>query len=80
MTDPEESVTEDVSPGGPAAEAGLQPGDLILEVGSDKVADVKDFMEKAKGAKNSKKPTRLLLQRGSATLYVVVKPAEEGQG
>jgi serine protease Do len=73
-------VVRGVQPDSPAAEAGLQPGDLILEVGSDKVADVKDFMEKAKDAKTSKKPTRLLLQRGSATLYVVVKPAEEGQG
>jgi serine protease Do len=73
-------VVRGVQPDSPAAEAGLQPGDLILEVGSDKVADVKDFMEKAKDAKSSKKPTRLLLQRGSATLYVVVKPGEEGQG
>jgi len=73
-------VVRGVQPDSPAAEAGLQPGDLILEVGSDKVADVKDFMAKAKDAKSSKKPTRLLLQRGGATLYVVVKPAEEGRG
>jgi len=73
-------VVRGVQPDGPAAEAGLQPGDVILEVGSDKVSDVKDFMAKAKQAKAEKKPARLLLQRGSATIYVVVKPTEEGQG
>ena len=69
-------VVRAVQPDSPAAEAGLQPGDVILEVGPDKIADVKDFISRAKEAKNSKKPTRLLLQRGSATLYVVVKPPE----
>jgi serine protease Do len=73
-------VVRGVQPDGPAAEAGLQPGDVILEVGSDKIADVKEFMAKVNEAKNSKKPTRLLLQRGSASLYVVIKPGEAGQG
>ncbi len=73
-------VIRGVQPDSPAADAGLQPGDIILEVGSDKVADVKDFVAKAKEAKASKRPTRLLVQRGSATLYVVVKASESGQG
>ncbi len=73
-------VIRGVQPDSPASDAGLEPGDVILEVGNDKVADVKEFIAKAKEAKSSKKPTRLLVQRGSATLYVVVKPAEEGQG
>jgi serine protease Do len=72
-------VIRGVQPDSPAADAGLQAGDIILEVGPDKVVDVKDFIAKAKAAKSSKKPTRLLVQRGSASIYVVVKPTE-GQG
>lgn len=70
-------VVRAIQPDSPAAEAGLQPGDVILEVGSEKIADVKDFIAKAGEAKKSKKPTRLLLQRGPANLYVVVKPPED---
>ena len=73
-------VVRGVQPDSAAADAGLQPGDVILEVGADKVADVKDFIAKAKEAKNSKKPTRLLVQRGPMTIYVVVKSPEPGQG
>ena len=73
-------VVRGVQPDSPASEAGVQPGDVILEVGSDKINDSKDFLARAKQAQATKKPTRRLLQRGSATIYVVVKPAEEGQG
>jgi serine protease Do len=73
-------VIRGIQPDSPAADAGLQPGDVILEVGSDKVNDVKDFIAKAKEAKASKKPTRLLVKRGTASLYVVVKPAASAAG
>ena len=41
-------VVRHVSPDTPAGDAGIQPGDLILEVDHDKVATVKDFLAKAR--------------------------------
>src|SRR5208282_1557925 len=71
-------VIRSVQPDSPAAEASLEPGDIILEVNHDKVSDVKDFISKAKDAKGAKKPALLLVQRGSATLYTVIKPEAQG--
>src|SRR5713101_274834 len=67
-------VIRRVSPDSPAAEAGLQPGDVLLEVNHDKVSTVAEFVGKAKEAKNTKKAALLLVQRGGATLYTVIKP------
>jgi serine protease Do len=71
-------VIRSVQPDSPAADAGLQAGDIVLEVNHDKVASVKDFVAKAKEVKDSKKPALLLVQRGNATLYTVIKG--KGQG
>ncbi len=67
-------VIRRVSPDSPAADAGLQPGDVVLEVNHDKVSTVAEFVGKAKDAKNTKKAALLLVQRGGATLYTVIKP------
>ncbi len=73
-------VIQKVAPDSPSAEAGLQPGDVVLEINHDKVAAVSDFVAKAKEAQTGKKPALLLVQRGGATLYTVIKPAGEAQG
>jgi serine protease Do len=73
-------VVQKVAPDSPSAEAGLQPGDVVLEINHDKVAAVSDFVAKAKQAQTDKKPALLLVQRGGATLYTVIKPAGEAQG
>src|SRR5580700_2091899 len=74
-------VVQKVAPDSPSAEAGLQPGDVVMEVNHDKVATVSDFVAKAKAAQTAKKPALLLVQRGGATLYTVIKPAEsQAQG
>jgi len=67
-------VVRHVAPDTPAGDAGIQPGDLILEVDHDKVATVKDFLTKAKEAKSSGKSALLLVQRGGTTIYMVIKP------
>ena len=67
-----------VSPDSPAAEAGIQPGDLVLEVDHDKVASVNDFLSKAKAAKTGNKSALLLVQRGGATIYMVIKSGRQG--
>jgi serine protease Do len=71
-------VIRRVAPDSPAADAGLQPGDVVLEVNHDKVGSVNDFVAKAKSAKDQKKSALLLVQRGNATLYTVIKG--KGQG
>jgi serine protease Do len=73
-------VIQKVAPDSPSAEAGLQPGDVVMEVNHDKVATVSDFVAKAKEAQTNKKPALLLVQRGGATLYTVIKPAGQAQG
>jgi len=67
-------VVRRVAPGSAAADAGLQPGDVVLEVNKSKIASVKDFVERSKAAKTESKPPLLLVQRGTATLYTVIKP------
>ena len=73
-------VIQRVAPDSPSAEAGLQAGDVVLEVNHDKIAAVADFVAKAKAAQAGKKPALLLVQRGGATLYTVIKPGGAAQG
>jgi len=67
-------VVRQVKPDSPGAEAGLQQGDVILEVNHEKIGSLQDFMARAKEAKNQKKSALLLVQRGNMTLYTVIKP------
>jgi len=66
-------VVRHVAPDSAAADAGIQPGDLILEVDHDKVASVNDFLAKAKAAKGNGKSALLLVERGGTTIYMVIK-------
>ncbi len=66
-------VVRHIAPDSPAADAGIQPGDLVLEVDHDKVASVNDFLSKAKAAKTTSKSALLLVQRGGTTIYLVIK-------
>jgi serine protease Do len=55
---------------GPAAEAGIQPGDVVLAANGSPVAstdDLKSAVEKSKGH------IALLIQRGEARLFVPVR-------
>ncbi len=66
-------VVRRITPDSPAADAGVLPGDVVLEVNHEKVGSVEDFLAKAKSAKSTGKPALLLVQRGPATLYTVIK-------
>jgi serine protease Do len=68
-------VVRHVAPDSPAADAGIQQGDVILEVNHEKIATVQDFLGKAKQVKSGNKPALLLVQRGGTTLYTVIKPS-----
>jgi serine protease Do len=62
-------VVTDVDPGGAAAEAGLRPGDVILEANRRKVTGLAELERAAKAAKGK---LLLLVQRGKRTHYVVL--------
>ncbi len=65
------AVTE-VDQSGPAAEAGIDRGDVILEINRkpvNSVADVKSALGSAEG-----KPVLLLITRRGQTIYLTVKP------
>jgi serine protease Do len=55
---------------GPAAEAGIEPGDIVLAVGDTPVRSVDDLRKATQSARDS---VALLVQRGNAQLYVPVR-------
>jgi Do/DeqQ family serine protease len=63
-------VVESVDPGGLAAMAGVQPGDVILEVNRQKVHTTDD-MQRALAASGDRPPL-LLINRNQQTLFVPV--------
>jgi Do/DeqQ family serine protease len=66
-------IVEDVNPNGRAADAGIQPGDVIQEVNRQPVKSIDDL--RAALRKTSDKPTLLLIQRQGTDIFVTVKPA-----
>jgi len=58
---------------GPAAEAGIQRGDIIREVNRNPVANVDDFAAAIKELEKDQ-PALLLIERKGSTLFVTVKP------
>jgi serine protease Do len=70
----EGAVISRVYPGGPAEEAGLRPGDVILEVDRARVAGGLDAEKKLV---NADERTLLLVRRDEAALYVPVKRAKD---
>jgi len=64
---------QDVSPDGRAADAGIQPGDVIQEANRRPVASVEDLRAAARSAAD--KPLLLLINRRGSDIFVTVKPA-----
>jgi serine protease Do len=67
-------VISGVRPDSPASDAGLQPGDLILEIDHKKVNTADQFASFAHQAQKSNKSALVLVQRGDMTTYVVINP------
>jgi len=65
-------VVTDVDPTGPAAEAGIDQGDVILEINRKAVTSVADA--KAAIDASGGRPVLLLMSRKGQTIYVTVKP------
>jgi serine protease Do len=66
-------VVTRVEPGSPAANAGIQTGDVIQEVNRKPVRNVEDFAQKVEKAKEQEN-VLLLLQRGQNSLFAAVTP------
>jgi serine protease Do len=65
-------VVAGVEPGGAAAQAGLQRGDVILEVNQEPAKDLNAY-RKAVREGRSKDSVLFLVRRGTGTLFVVVR-------
>jgi Do/DeqQ family serine protease len=65
-------VVQSVDPSGPAAETGIQSGDVIVEVNRQPVVSVDEL----RGAlrKSGSRPALLLINRGGQTHFVTVRP------
>jgi serine protease Do len=67
-------VVTQVEPGGPAGEAGLRRGDVILEVNRQAVKDA-DAYRKGLKAAGKGKSVLFLVRRGDNTIFLAVKPS-----
>jgi serine protease Do len=63
-------IIVDVNPNGRAAEAGLEPGDIIYRMNRENIATVNDF--KAVSKKAGKEPVLLQVKRGPASMFIVI--------
>lgn len=63
----------EVDPDSPAAEAGIQKGDVIIEVNRSPVKDLKDFKEVMNKIKETE-TVLFLIKRGKNTLYFALRP------
>ncbi len=77
----EKVLVQSTTPGSPASEAGMQPGDLFISANGQTI----DSMEKLQSitSQNMGKPITYILQRGDQNLTLIVVPRAkppEGQG
>ncbi len=72
------AAIEDVQPGSPADDAGLTPGDVILEVNRHPVANADSFVSQVHAAPAGKDILLLVWDNGGAS-YRVVHPAQSRQ-
>jgi S1-C subfamily serine protease len=69
-------VVQDVDPDGRAADAGIQPGDVIEEVNRQPVQNIEDL--RAALRKNPERPVLLLVNRQGNGMFVTVRPNSKG--
>jgi serine protease Do len=65
-------VVTQVAPGGPAAEAGVRPGDVVQELNRQPVRTAQDFARGVDQAAN--RSLVMLVNRGGNPAYVVIEP------
>ena len=72
------ALVASVKPGSSAARAGLQPGDLITQVGNQPVKDASDAQRLISQA-HGDKPLRVRIMREGRGLFVVLPPASDNE-
>jgi serine protease Do len=65
-------VVDDVTPGGPAAHAGIRAGDVIKEVNRKPVSSVADLQQAVHDA--GSRPALMLVERDGNSLFIAVSP------
>jgi serine protease Do len=63
-----------VEPGSPADDQGLQPGDVLQQIGRDAVGSPQEAATKLREAGSGNKPVLMKIQRQGATRFVAVSP------
>jgi serine protease Do len=66
-------MVQDVNPDSRAADAGIQPGDIIQQVNGKAVESVEELRAAMRGG--SDRPALLLLNRQGANQFITVRPA-----
>lgn len=73
MQKPQGALVSSVDPGGPAAKAGLQPGDVILSVNGEPVGDSSDLPSQVAGlAPGSSATVQVWRDKGTKDLKVTI--------
>jgi len=67
-------AVEDASP---AEDAGLRPGDLLVEVGGESIRDLDDFYQVRERLQDREKAIVFLIKRSGYTSFVAVKPESD---
>jgi serine protease Do len=71
-------LVTNIDPGGPAAEEGVTPGDLILQAGGRKVANAADLRNAAEAAQKAGKRTVLMRVKSGDGIKFVALPVGHG--
>ena len=73
-------IITNVKNGSIASDAGLAPGDVILEINKQKIANLDDYRKTMDSVKEGQN-VLFLVKRGSNTIYVALKFEElDGKG
>jgi serine protease Do len=69
-------LVEDVESGSAADDAGIEAGDIILEVGRTRINGIDDYSRAVRRFKGTSNAVLFRINRGGSVLYVAIEPGE----